>query len=103
MAGLPERNHARQEGHDRIHDATDVHAHDPVPVVEGGVLHETKDADAGVVHQHLHRTEYALGFVRGGDEPFAIRDVELDGVHLLVRGASGSTPAFPRGDPACGR
>jgi hypothetical protein len=77
------RSHARQKGLQPVDHAAEIHGHPEVPVLVGDALEGALDADAGVVDEHVHVAEDALGLVCGGRHGLAVRHVQLDGMHVL--------------------
>src|SRR6202035_3247845 len=73
------RDHAGQEGHQRINHAADVDAHDPVPVAICCVFHRAVDAHTGIVDEHLNGSVCAFDLGLGGGQAGAVRHVHLDG------------------------
>ena len=56
-AGVPWLAHDRHKAVHPVHNAPEVDAHDPSPVVEGLVADQVERGDAGVVAQHVDPPE----------------------------------------------
>ena len=69
VAVVTARQHARHEGAQAVHHAHQVDAHDPVPVGQAGLpgrQQQRRRGHAGVVAQHVHRAELAVGRIGQG-------------------------------------
>ena len=73
VAALAVRADPGQEGLQAVHDAAQVHRESEIPVFVRDALERALDADAGVVHEHVHLAELALGLGRGGPHRRTIR------------------------------
>ncbi len=85
VPALAVREHPRKERLDPVDDAAEQDAQAPVPVVVPRERDRPEDAHAGVVAEHVHVAEDALGLVGRPRESFAVGDVQLDRVHGLAR------------------
>jgi hypothetical protein len=76
VAALAVRADPGQEGLQAVHDAAQVHREPEIPVFVRDALERALDADAGVVHEHVHLAELALGLGRSGPHRRTIGDVD---------------------------
>ena len=86
MTLLAAVEHPRHERAHAVDDAVEVHAEDPPPVRERGVVDAAPvPADPGVVAEHVHRAERLEGARGERVHALRVRDVGLDGEHFRAR------------------
>src|SRR5207247_6760287 len=72
------REQSREEGLGAQEWAGGIHRQEPVPVLQRGLLHRRRVADAGVVHEDVHVAEPGLRLAGEGAYAFWVGDVARD-------------------------
>ena len=87
-----------------VEQAVEVRVDDLVPALEGHLAEGAVGRDAGVVDQHVHRSELVAHLFEGGARRLPVRDIAFRGVHLESLRAHVGDPAVLalRPGPAAG-
>jgi hypothetical protein len=79
------RNHVRQKRFRAVDNPPEVNVHDPLDVLEFGLLDVTVVRDPGVVVHLVHPAEVCHDIFRVGQHSLPLRDVEPVGLHLRAQ------------------